>query len=62
MPDPSFYRECLEKSFEELKAAALKKPKIVKHKTKAEVATSLKGELSAIKEEVASLDQSKAAG
>jgi hypothetical protein len=37
MPDPSFYRECLEKSFSELKAAALKKGKVVKHKTKAEM-------------------------
>lgn len=34
MPDPSFYRECLEKSFAELKAAALKKGKTIKHKAK----------------------------
>ena len=38
MPDPSFYRECLEKSFEELKTAALKKSKVVKHKTKTNIA------------------------
>ncbi len=37
MPDPSFYRECLEKSFDELKTATLKKNKVVKHKTKAEI-------------------------
>lgn len=61
MPDPSFYRECLEKSFEELKAAALKKPKVVKHKTKAEVAASLKNDLTEIKEEIVKLDNSKSA-
>jgi hypothetical protein len=37
MPDPSFYRECLEKSFNELKTATLKKGKVVKHKTKADI-------------------------
>jgi hypothetical protein len=42
MPDPSFYRECLEKSFAKLKAAALKKGKLIKHKTKAELAASRK--------------------
>lgn len=51
MPDPSFYRECLEKSFEELKTAALKKGKVVKHKTKAEMA-AIKKEPGAKKVEI----------
>jgi hypothetical protein len=59
MPDPSFYRECLEKSFKELKAAALKKPKTIKNKTKTEAASALKGELADIKEQVSTLDNSK---
>lgn len=42
IPDPSFYRECLEKSFAELKAAALKKGKVIKHKTRAEMAAARK--------------------
>ncbi|HNN87317.1 MAG TPA: WS/DGAT domain-containing protein, partial [Pseudomonadales bacterium] len=37
MPDPNFYRECLEKSMIDLKTAALKKGKLIKHKPKAEV-------------------------
>lgn len=51
MPDPSFYRECLEKSFQELKTAALKKPKVLKHKTRAEV-TAIKKETGEIKESI----------
>jgi hypothetical protein len=43
MPDPSFYRECLEKSFNELKTATLKKNKVVKHKTKADITAIRKG-------------------
>ncbi len=42
MPDPGFYRECLEKSLADLKAAALKKGKLIKHKTKAEVTAARK--------------------
>lgn len=60
MPDPSFYRECLEKSFAELKAAALKKGKVVKHKTKAEVAAALKHEAADIKAEITKLDSGQA--
>ena len=48
MPDPGFYRECLEKSFDELKAAALKTGKVVKHKTKAEM-TAIRKEAAGIK-------------
>ncbi|HQQ62807.1 MAG TPA: wax ester/triacylglycerol synthase family O-acyltransferase [Pseudomonadales bacterium] len=71
MPDPSFYRECLERSFAELKAAALKKSKVVKHKTKAEVATikeatvlkevnALKKEMKEVKEEIEKLEDNQA--
>jgi diacylglycerol O-acyltransferase len=40
MPDPAFYRECIDKSFNELKAATLKKPRVVKHKAAADVSSS----------------------
>lgn len=58
MPDPSFYRECLEKSFAELKAAALKKhTKVVKHKTKAEVLAAIKKEIADTKQEIKNLEK-----
>ena len=59
MPDPSFYRECLEKSFAELKAAALKKGKVVRHKTKAEI-ESIKKEIAEVKDEIHKLEEGQA--
>ncbi|HQQ75183.1 MAG TPA: WS/DGAT domain-containing protein, partial [Pseudomonadales bacterium] len=59
MPDPSFYRECLEKSFNELKSAALKKNKVVKHKTKAEI-TAIRKETSDTKVEKNKSEESQA--